>query len=495
MSKPLPEFKKSGDKSVFLVDGQPFLILGLQWDCDSCFTPHDMSPLFPHAARMGANTATLPTPWRSIEPEPDRYDFSIIDEAIRCARENNMRIIPLWFGTWKNACSFYAPDYIRENPATYQPALSRNGDSCISLCYNSDITWQRDRKALCELMKHIREVDQERTVIMVQVENEAGLLGTDRCYCPTCNERFAAGTWVEIPGVSPEEAFSTVCLAQYIDRLAGEAKAVYNLPMYVNVWLANPVGSIAGRDYPCGGAVPMTFDLYRQQLHHIDLIAPDIYKAGFREFQWFSQVYCVPGNPYYVAEHSSSMVGRAERNVFYAIGQYGAVGFDPWAIDSPFPEREGHPLIDPVGGEWGLQAYWLRDSYVSIQRAIQPIVAAQGTPRLFTFVQDFPAENGTAWTDDGVDVIIGYRDRDHAARGMVIRLSQNEFLALGVGFQVQFRRPRPSGQPVPLKKAEWGEYKGDKWVLHHPMRRERPESVGWPIVFLEPGVAKITLDI
>src|SRR5207248_2477506 len=163
--------------------------------------------------------------------------------------------------------------------------------------------------ALVALTKHVRDVDHAHTVIMVQIENEAGILGSDRCYCPMCNEQFASGQYEARFGVNAAEAFSVVSPADYIDRLAAEANAI-------------------------------------------------------------------------------SPIGRAERNVFYALGQFGALGFDPWAIDSPFPEMYAMPLVDPVGGEWGPQAYWLRDSYIAIGRAMQPIVEAQGTANLFTFVQE-----------------------------------------------------------------------------------------------------------
>ncbi len=89
----LPKIVKEHGRARLLVDGRPFLILGVQWDCDGCFSPEEMNPLFPHAARLGANTVTLPTYWREVEPEPGRYDFTMIDERIRVARENGLRIV------------------------------------------------------------------------------------------------------------------------------------------------------------------------------------------------------------------------------------------------------------------------------------------------------------------------------------------------------------------------------------------------------------------
>jgi hypothetical protein len=488
----LPRIERANGRARLIVDGRPFLILGVQWDCDSCFSPEEMNPLFSHAARMEANTAALPTYWREVEPEPGRFDFRMVDERIKQAQAHGLRIVLLWFATWKNACAFYAPAYVRDDPATYPLAVDRDGQPTISPCPSAETTWERDCAALTALMAHLRDHDLDRTVIMVQIENEAGLLGTDRCYCAVCNERFVAEGWASTRGDSPAEVFSVAGIASYIDRLAKQAKAVYSLPVYTNVWLSRPVGSVPGRDYPSGGAVPQVLSLFRERAPHLDLIAPDIYVGGQRDFQRLCCDYRAGGNPLFIAEHSSSPIGRAERNVFYAIGQHGAIGFDPWAIDSPHPQRYGPPLVDPVDGAWGPQAFSLRDSYRAISRAVAPLVAAQGTDRLFTFVQE-PAEESTGWEADGCDVLIAYHDREGAGRGIVIQQGPTELVALGLGFDVRFRRPRPDGRPRPVVSAEWGRYDGDRWVLLHPMRRERPESAGIQVDFLEPGVARVVL--
>lgn len=489
----LPRIQRVDGRPRLLVNGRPFLILGLQWDCDSCFSAEEMNPLFPHAARLGANTAVLPIYWREIEPEPGHYVFAMVDERLRQARATGLRLVLLWFATWKNACAFYAPDDVRRDSATYPRALDQQGRATISLCPSSEATWKRDRDALVALMTHLRAVDDQHTTIMVQIENEPGLLGTDRCHCSACSARFAAGGWATEWGVHAAEAFSAVAIARYIDRLAEAAKEVYPVPLYLNVWLPPDVGGIPGRDYPSGGAVPNLLAFVRQQLRSVDLVAPDIYTSGFRDFQRICQTYRAGGNPLYVAEHSSSPGGRADRNVFYALGQHGAIGFDPWAIDAAFPERQSPPLVDPIGGEWGPQAYRLRDSYVAIGRAVEPIVAAQGTDRIFTCVQE-DAEERTGWEAGDCDLLISYNERDGAGRGLIIRHASNEFLLVGCGFSVRFRRPRPDGRPIPIRAAEWGRFEGDRWMVLHPMRREQSESLGAPVTLGEPGVARVILD-
>ena len=489
----LPRIERTGDRARLLVDGRPFLVLGLQWDCDSCFSSEEMNPLFAHAARMGANTATLPTYWREVEPQPDVYNFGMVDERIEHARANGLRAILLWFATWKNACAFYSPSYIRDAPDTYPPARDRAGSATVSLCPLAETTWRRDRNALVALMAHLRDHDPHHTVIMVQIENEPGLLRTDRCYCPTCSEHFAADNWTAAWGAAAPQAFSVASVAHYIDRLAAEAKAMHQLPLYTNVWLAPAVGGVPGVTHPSGGAVPGMLDLFRQRSRHLDLIAPDIYTTGYRDFDRLCRIYSAAGNPLYIAEHSSSSIGRADRNVFYAVGTHGALGFDPWAIDAAFPDIHSEPLVDPVGGEWGPQATSLRDSYHAIGRAIEPIAAAQGSDRIFTFVQE-AGESGIGWAATGCDLIVSYHDPEQAARGLLIQRAGGQFLLIGVGFSVRFRRPSPDGRPVSVVAADWGRYDGDRWITLHPMRREHLESEGQPVSLYQPGVARVVLD-
>lgn len=489
--KLLPQIVEVDGQHRMIMDGQPFLILGLQWDCDRCFSAEEMNPLFPHAARMKANTATLPTYWREVEPEPGRYDFRMVDERIQQARANGMRIIPLWFATWKNASMFYAADYIRNDPDNYQPALDSDGNPTVSLCPLSDATWERDKNALVAMMEHIKAVDDKRTVIMLQIENEPGIMGSDRCYCSVCNEKFEAEDWEGRYGNNAAEAFSVVSVASYIDKLSAAAKAVYPIPTYINVWMGSEG---PGRNYPSGGAVPKMLKLFREQLSSVDLVAPDIYSHNYDGFNRVCQTYSADGNPLYVAEASSSESGRAERNVFYALGKHGAIGFDPWAIDSPCPGWHDSPMVDIIGGEWGPQAYWLRDSYYAISCAVQPIVEAQGTDRLFTFVQE-GEEKGTNWSVNGCDLIISYNDKRGAARGMAIHQGHNEILLIGLGFSVRFRKSGAPDEPIHLASAEWGRYEEGRWILVHPMRREAHESKGRPITLYEPGVARLMLDM
>src|SRR5262249_54991332 len=242
----LPHMERRNGRPQLIVDDRPFLILGLQWDCDSCFSTEEMNPLFAEARRMSANTAALPVYWREIEPEPGRYEFTVVAERLTQTRGTGLRIVLLWFGTWKNASAFYAPDHVRDDHKTYRYAVDAEGRESASLCPTSQVTWQADRDALVALATYLRDNDPDHTVILLQIEHEAGRLGTARVHCATCNDRFELGGYAGKYGTDADECFSVVSFAGYIDRLAAEVKAVKNLPCYTNAWLSQPVGRIPG---------------------------------------------------------------------------------------------------------------------------------------------------------------------------------------------------------------------------------------------------------
>lgn len=440
---------------------------------------------------MGANTAALPLYWREVEPEPGVYRFDLLDERLHGARRAGLRIVLLWFATWKNGSPFYTPDYLREDTARYPRARARDGRTLISYCPSSAETWERDAAALTAVMEHLRAADTEHTVILLQLENEPGLLGTDRCYCRTCTQRFVAERYAEHWGAQAAEAFSAACIAEFIDRLAWRAKSILPLPVYVNVWLGGPPESSPGQ-YPAGGAVPHMLDHFRDQLHHVDFVAPDVYSTGYRSFRHICAQYG-RGQPLYIAEHSSSPGGRAERNVFYALGEHQAIGFDVWAIDEPFPRTPAaRPLVDPVDLRWAEHAYALRDSYLPIRNALQPVAEAQATGRLFTFVQE-PGETGTSWRAGDCDLLVSYEHPEEAARGMIVRRDMHEFILLGTGFNVRFRRPE-DGRPIPVRLAEAGRFSGAEWVATHPVRREQPEELGLAVPVRRAGVVRVVLE-
>ena len=486
-----PRIAALNGRKLLHVDGRPFLVLGLQWDCDSCFSPEVMDPLFPEAAKLGCNTAVLPLYWREIEPREGRFSFTLLDRRLELARHNGLRIVLNWFGAYKNACLNYAPDFVKSDQRRFRRVHTAAGTPLRnSACPTCDATLAADRKAIEAVCARLKELDSQRhTVILLQMENEAGILGADRCYCPVCTLQFEAGGWRELEKERAAEAFSAHRMATYLDRMTAAAKAVYPLPVCLNAWLRGE-GGAPGKNYPSGGPVDRVLDIYARTASHVDFIAPDFYGRTLDEFRAVCQAYSGKGWPLYVAEHASGKYGRAERNVFYAVAELGVLGFSPWAIDRPFPDEFSQPLVDQLDGRWSDEAYDLRDSYVPIRDAMVPLARAQNTPLLKFFVQEQDEKECRLAFEDVVFHAM-YRHHKAISRGIVVRPSATEFLVLGVGFEARFLTR--NGEGIPLARVDRGRFEGDVWHTVLPHRRESEDfSAGFRLI--EPQVVRVVLE-
>ena len=134
---------------------------------------------------MSANTVEYPVYWNVIEPVEGQFDFAAFDTILRGARAQKLRVILLWFGTWKNGAMDWTPNWVKSDPARFPRVLDYGGKPIRSLSPLSKTTLEADKRAYSAMMKHLKEMDEaERTVIMVQVENEPGSLGSVRDYSP-----------------------------------------------------------------------------------------------------------------------------------------------------------------------------------------------------------------------------------------------------------------------------------------------------------------------
>lgn len=489
----MPQMRVLNDRKVLFVDGQPFLILGLQWDCDDCFARKIMDPLFLEAAKMGCNTAVLPLYWREVEPQEGRFDFAMLDDRIEMARRNGLRIAVPWFATWKDGCLNYAPDFVKSDLRRFRRAQQADGTPLRNFsCPTSSETFAADRKALQAIFTHLKGVDSSHhTVILFQMENEVGILGTDRCYCPVCTKGFEEGGWSNREKGRAAEAFTAYSIAKFVDGLTVAAKAIYPLPVYLNCWLGSKNG-VPGKDYPSGGPVERVLDIYADTAKNIDFIGPDYYLQGLDSFRSICKGYSGKGWPLYIPEHTTGKDSRAERNVYYALTEFSAIGFSPWAIDMPFPDEYGQPLVDQLDWRWSEEAYDLRDSYVPIRDAMVPLAMVQNTDRLRFFIQEEPEEKETRLPFEGIVVHAVYYQRKGMARGIVLRLNRAEFVVLGSGFDVRFITP--DGQGIPLAQVERGRFEGSAWRLLLPIAREG-EDRSYPFHMARPQVVKVLLDL
>jgi len=372
-AKTVPHIEKSGDARQLIVDGNPFLVLGGELHNSSSSSVEYMKPIWPRLAAMHLNTVLLPVAWETIEPEEGKFDFTCVDGLLSGARENNLRLVILWFGAWKNTYSSYAPGWVKTNTDRFPRVKTSDGRDTERLSPFSAPVRDADAQAFASLMRHLRTVDGDRhTVLMMQVENEVGVIPQSRDHSETANAAFTApvpaalmtfleahratlnpefraaweaaggktkGTWQEVFGATPltDDLFMAWNYATYIERVAAAGKAEYPLPMYANAALIRP--NYEPGQYNSGGPLPHSIDVWHAGAPSLDLLSPDIY---FNEFALWAGPYARPDNPLFIPEAQPGAVATA--NVLYAFGRLSAIGFSPFGIDD-----QGNAPVDLVG--------------------------------------------------------------------------------------------------------------------------------------------------
>lgn len=356
-----------------IVNGKPFLIRGGELGNSSAGTSAQADRILPELTRMHLNTVLMPVAWEQIEPREETFDFSILDHWIDVARQQNLHLVLLWFGSWKNAFSEYAPAWVKSDIRRFPRAESIHGEPLEILSTFSAATVRADSGAFRALMAHLREKDGARqTVLMVQVENEIGYLGPGRDRSPEANRQFngpvpeplvrrllapraelspelaahfnpQGRTWRQVFGEAADEAFMSWRYAIFVNAVAEAGKKEYALPMYVNAQLPAPMER-AG-EYPSGGPHPYYLAVYRVMAPAIDFYSPDIY---WPEFEYWVKRYQASRNPIFIPEARLDM---APYNALYAYGSGKAFGFCPFAIESlhaPRASSDSEPVIAQV---------------------------------------------------------------------------------------------------------------------------------------------------
>jgi beta-galactosidase GanA len=167
----LPHIKVENGAGQIVVKREPFLILGGELGNSSAGTAAEADVIVPKLAAMHVNTVLMPVAWEQIEPKESSFDFTILDHWIETARTHQVHLVLLWFGSWKNAFSNYAPAWVKSNPKRFPRAESSDGKPLEILSTFSAETRNCDSRAFAALMHHAREIDsRQQTVLMVQVE-------------------------------------------------------------------------------------------------------------------------------------------------------------------------------------------------------------------------------------------------------------------------------------------------------------------------------------
>ena len=189
----LPHLEKRGSATQLIVDDKPFVVLGGELHNSSSSSVDHMKSVWPQLAAMHLNTVLLPVAWETIEPEEGKFDFTNVDGLLKGARENNLKLVILWFGAWKNTYSSYVPAWVKTDTERFPRVQTSDGRGTERLSPFSTAARDADARAFAKLMRHLREADGDtHTVLMVQVENEVGVIPESRDHSPAANAAFAA---------------------------------------------------------------------------------------------------------------------------------------------------------------------------------------------------------------------------------------------------------------------------------------------------------------
>ena len=507
-----PHLKNNGNATQLIVDGHPTLLLCGELGNSSSSSAAYAAESFAKCKQLGLNSAIASISWEQFEPQEGKYDYSLIDGLISEAEKNRLKLIVIWFGSYKNGLSSFAPSWVKLNqhrfPRMIGPSIEGLTGGYDQTSYYKNIlspffeaSWKADAKAFAHLMKHIKETDRHHTVVMMQVENEAGAYGVDIDRQPVATKLFnsavpqellkylhaheadlvpamakawnarqkkTGANWKETFGAIAVDAFMAWHFAKYLEHVTVAGKAEYDIPMYYNAWLKQPKHEGMPGRYPSGGPIHSMLDIYRAASPSIDLICPDVYHP---EFKHYCMAYAHKGNTLFIPEcrPGEDMAAKAA----WVIGERAGIGFAPFGVERI---QEGTSLTE---------------CYRVLSQLMPYITATQGTKKIRTvFKQVVPKIKGVnvgEWDfdagelekeDDGFTKVsmgnwvfnVSYNNqiKGEAAFAMFVQLSDDEFLVTGRNVRLNFES-KDRTKTAELLDAQQGDFENGKWIVRRKL--------------------------
>lgn len=477
----IPHLMKRGNATQLIVDGKPFLILGGELHNSSSSSRDYMAKFWPELKASGMNTVLAAVEWALVEPEEGKYDFTVIDNLLQDARAHNLKLILLWFGSWKNAQLHYVPDWMKKDFVKYPRVKAESGKSLEILSPFCEEGHDSDLKAFTAMMKHLKEADSDKgTVIMVQVENEVGVLGSARDHSPAAESAFNApvpaelidylaknrqnllpeltetwkttefnpsGTWEEVfgKGVKTDEIFMAWKYAAYINSIAKAGKAEYPLPMFVNAWLVQKNDKNPG-DYPSGGPQAHMLDIWRAGAPDIDLYCPDIYRP---EFEYHCELYTRSGNALFIPEARAGDIGAGQ--FFYSIARHNSIGYSPFGYESRTKDNENDPMTI---------------AYRTVAGMTSQILDAQSNGKITSVLlngETKPSEEITLGDYRLLAEIYGSNDQPLRGYAMIINSAPDEYIIYGKNIQISFSPVTPGPPVAGIAHDDEGVFENGVW--------------------------------
>jgi hypothetical protein len=487
----IPHLQKQGTATQLIVDGKPFLALAGELHNSSATSLEYMQPVWPKLAEAKLNTVIAGVSWNQIEPQEGKFDFSVLDGVIRDARSHSLRLVLIWFASWKNALSSYPPDWVKKDFKRFPRIQVQSGKTIELLSTLSDANRDADARAFAALMRHVKQVDgQQHTVILIQVENEVNVIGDTRDRSPVANKAFegpvpkdlmdylqkhkdalisefrqvwetagfkTSGTWEEVfgKGVATDQAFMAWNYARYVGRVAEAGKAEYPLPMYVNAAVMPFARVQPPANAHSGGPLAQLMDVWRAGGPQIDILSPDIY-GNDDFFVSTTASFSRSGNPLFIPESNGGREGATR--ALYAFGRHNAVGFSPFGIDgSRAPDTD------------------LTSGYDLIAQLAPLILAHQGTDTMSAVLlgQNNPSQKIQVGNYTLEAAALRPRAMPGApppqatlpsAAAIFIAVGPDEYFVAGSGMTVSFSPHTPGPSLAGLSTVEEGSFVNGRWV-------------------------------
>jgi hypothetical protein len=503
---PLPRLVKKDGRFALFVDDAPFLMLGAQINNSSAW-PAMLPKVWPAIQYLHANTVEMPVYWEQLEPQQGQFDYSVVDTLLTQAREHRVRLVLLWFGTWKNGSQHYMPEWMKLAPERYSHVIDKNGHAADSPSPYATASLEADKLAFAAFMRHLRAADPQRTVIMVQVENEPGTWGSVRDYSPAAQKLFEApvppevvsamhvqsaapsANWQAVFGTEAEVCFHAWSVAKYVGQVAAAGKAVYPLPMYANAALRDPIKPGAPGSYESGGPTDNVIPIWKVAAPALDIVAPDIYMSDSVAYLKVLELYHRDDNALFVPETGGG--AGVARFFFSALGLQ-AIGFSPFGMDytgtrgaTAKPEEflapwaQNYLSIGPMAREI---------ARLNFEGKLQAVAEEKGKPEQMLSFGPWTASVSYGTVRNR----IGNGNPEPIGRALVAQIADDRFLVAGFFCRVEFR---PT-VPLPDKhrqflRVEEGTYAGG---VFNSIRRWNGDQTDWGLNFTsEPLVLRVWL--
>lgn len=501
------------------LDGKPFLICAGELGNSAFSSAEYMRTVWPKLTAQKLNTVLGNVTWEGIEPEEGKFTFAELDLVLADARTEGFKVILLWFGAFKNGktsadrngtarlistslgTSTYSPNWVKKDHKRFpRTEVMLKGQETPSITPTLSVFYQdtidADAKAYTALMSHLAEIDPHgETVIMIQVENEAGVLGDSRdreqkaeevYHSPVPKEllQFLAEdwdncdshlkqafgsfrsswsssqnpTWPQAFGDSlqTDELFMAYHYARFIEQVAFAGKAIHPIPHFANAWLRAPptevksediststfVGGSKPGDYPSGGPVETVLDVWMKFAPSLDFLAPDNYASGYVRI---CNEYKHRNQPLFIPEQRRDEHGAI--HAWYAIGTGGAICTSPFGIDT----------IELADSPWAKHNRLLQKTRWHIFEGRRRGQRMEGfffksfgkgepdpsKPLNFTFGDwNLLVERATV------------QGHPKAGFGMIIQTATDTFTCIGEGFQIKFNSLNPSAKFVGILRFD-----------------------------------------